>query len=55
MKKYVEQMVMYQKGSDDMTRNEYDIEECLDRETGEFDWDRYQYLCDIAEYWGCEE
>ena len=38
-----------------MTRNEYDIEECLDKETGEFDWDRYQYLCDIAEEFGCEE
>ena len=38
-----------------MTRNEYDIELCYDKETGEFDWDEYQYLCDIAEYWECEE
>lgn len=24
--------------------------ECYD-EDGEFNWDKYQYLCDIAEYW----
>ena len=39
----------------DMTRNEYDIALCWDEETNEFDWDTYQYLCDIAEYWDCEE
>ena len=38
-----------------MTRNEYDIEMCWDEETNEFDWDEYQYLCDIADYWSCEE
>lgn len=38
-----------------MTRNDYDIELCWDEETEEFDWDKYQYLCDIAEYWDCEE
>lgn len=20
-----------------------------------FDWDEYQYMCDIADYWNCEE
>lgn len=29
--------------------------ECLDEITNEFDWDRYQYLCDCGEYWNCEE
>ena len=38
-----------------MTRNEYDIALCWDEENNEFDWDTYQYLCDIAEYWDCEE
>lgn len=38
-----------------MTRNEYDIIECLDEENKEFDWGEYQKLCDIAEYWGCDE
>lgn len=38
-----------------MTRNEYDITLCWDEETNEFDWDTYQYLCDITEYWECEE
>lgn len=38
-----------------MTRNEQDIMECWDEENREFDWDRYQELCDIAEYWDCEE
>lgn len=31
------------------------VEECWDEETREFDWDRYQYLCDIAEYWDMDE
>ena len=39
----------------EMTRNEYDIEQCWDEENKEFDWDEYQFLCDCAEYWGCEE
>lgn len=38
-----------------MTRNQYDVQECWNEETEEFDWDRYQELCDIAEYWDCEE
>lgn len=38
-----------------MTRNEYDIEQCWDEETKEFDWDEYQMLCDFADYWNCEE
>lgn len=38
-----------------MTRNEYDIEVCWDEDTKEFDWDGYQYLCDIADHWDCEE
>ena len=29
--------------------------ECWDEENQEFDWDRYQYLCDIAEEWDMEE
>jgi len=37
-----------------MTRNEYDIEMCYDEDTREFDWDEYQRLCDIADYWDCE-
>ena len=38
-----------------MTRAEENVIMCYDAETGEFDWDEYQYLCDIAEYWGVEE
>lgn len=38
-----------------MTRNEYDIELCWNEEAKEFDWDEYQRLCDIADYWECEE
>lgn len=38
-----------------MTRNEYDVDVCYDNETKEFDWDMYQYLCDIADYADCEE
>lgn len=38
-----------------MTRNEQDIQECYDKETGEFDWEMYQYLCDIADYWDMDE
>ena len=29
------------------------IEGCWDGK--DFDWDEYQRLCDMAEYWGCEE
>ena len=38
-----------------MTRVEYNIELCWDEDIKEFDWDEYQHLCDIAEYWNCEE
>lgn len=31
------------------------IDECWNEETKEFDWETYQYLCDCAEYWECEE
>ena len=37
------------------TRNERDVSECFNEETGEFDWDKYQYLCDISDYWDCSE
>lgn len=37
-----------------MSRNEQDILECTN-EDGSFDWDRYQELCDIAEYWDMDE
>lgn len=33
-------------------RAEQNVIECLDEE---FDWEEYQYLCDIADYWDCEE
>lgn len=36
-------------------RVEQNIIECTDFETGDFDWDEYQYLCDIADYWDCDE
>lgn len=29
-------------------------DECYD-EDGNFDWDEYQYLCDLAEYWDMDE
>lgn len=38
-----------------MTRNEQDIMECWDEENKEFDWEEYQKLCNIAEYWECDE
>ena len=38
-----------------MTRNEYDIMLCLDEDTGEFDWNLYQHLCDIASEYEYEE
>lgn len=38
-----------------MTRNEYDVDVCYDNGTKEFDWDLYQYLCDITDYADCEE
>lgn len=38
-----------------MTRAEQNVMECWDEENKEFDWDKYQYLCDCADYWDCEE
>jgi hypothetical protein len=38
-----------------MTRSECDALLCYDEETKEFDWDEYQHLCDIADYWNCED
>lgn len=38
-----------------MDRTEQNIMECYDSETKTFDWENYQYLCDIADYWDCEE
>lgn len=38
-----------------MTRNEQDVNECYDETNNSFDWELYQQLCDIAEYWDCEE
>lgn len=30
------------------------LDECYD-EDGEFDWEKYQQLCDIADYWDMDE
>lgn len=38
-----------------MERVEQNIDECWDEEREEFDWDEYQYLCDIADYWDTDE
>lgn len=40
---------------DELTRAEQNAMECWDEETSEFDWEEYQYLCDIADYWDCDE
>ena len=37
------------------SRNEQDVRECFNADTGEFDWNKYQELCDISEYWDCPE
>jgi hypothetical protein len=37
------------------TRAQQDARECYDAKSGEFDWDKYQELCDIADYWDMEE
>ena len=34
-------------------RVEQNIMECDTDEV--FDWETYQYMCDIADYWECEE
>ena len=26
-----------------------------DEENNDFDWEEYQYLCDCADYWDCDE
>ena len=36
-------------------RVDQSISECWDEELEEFDWDEYQHLCDIADYWDFEE
>lgn len=37
-----------------MTRAEQNVYECWD-EDREFDWEKYQEFCDIADYWDSEE
>ena len=34
---------------------EQNVMECWDEDSQEFDWDQYQQLCDIADYWDCDE
>ena len=34
-----------------MDRVEQNVAECWDEETQEFDWDYYQYLCDVQDAW----
>lgn len=36
-------------------RVEQNLSECWNDECGEFDWDEYQYLCDVADYWDMDE
>lgn len=36
-------------------RVEQNVMECWDKETKQFDWETYQYLCDCADYWDCDE
>ena len=38
--------------SDRVNQNVY---ECWDEGNQEFDWDEYQLMCDIADYWDMEE
>ncbi len=38
-----------------MTRADQNAYECWGEESKEFDWEEYQKLCDIADYWDCEE
>ena len=37
------------------SRTEQDLFECYNEEVEEFDWEKYQSLCDIAEYWDMDE
>lgn len=36
-----------------MNRVNENILECMNEDG--FDWELYQYLCDIGDYWECEE
>lgn len=38
-----------------MTRAEQNAYECWNEGSKEFDWEEYQALCDIGDYWDCEE
>lgn len=38
-----------------MTRAEQNARDCWNEEAKEFDWEAYQELCDIAEYWEMDE
>lgn len=38
-----------------MTRAEQNAQECYNDDTKEFDWNEYQHLCDIADYWDTDE
>ena len=48
-------LVHFKKGDLYMDRVEQNIIECWDEENKEFDWEYYQYLCDIQEEAGCKE
>lgn len=37
-----------------MDRVEQNILECTDRDNA-FDWETYEYLCSLADYWESEE
>lgn len=36
-------------------RVQQNVNECWDEDNKVFDWDQYQELCDIAEYWKMED
>ena len=36
-------------------RVQQNVTECWDEDNKSFDWERYQELCDMAEYWEAEE
>lgn len=38
-----------------MTMTEQDVLECYDEDNKKFDWDLYQQLCVIADYWNVED
>lgn len=35
--------------------NDYNINECWDEDNNDFDWERYQYLCDLVDSCYSEE